>query len=205
MCKWKFSILALCLLISFVDCNIEQVRFFSSFPTRSSVNDESYVSSQALHLSLKDPVFKTVVPKFAQTMTTGLRATEERYELLELERSNLYEFRACWPANSPLDLSVSIEVVPNDANQYSKGGRIFAVLKYSAFYHTEDADLMRNPDPVTITLHFTKCTLFLILGDSILMQLSLIAVVFLSYHTIAPRCYSKLKSLYSSLPHSKNL
>ncbi|KAJ8104327.1 hypothetical protein POJ06DRAFT_191319 [Lipomyces tetrasporus] len=167
---------ALLLFISHVYANIEQVRFFAPFTTSNkTVSSTSPSSVTPLALSQNPSIIKIIQPKFAPSESEKY-ATEEWYLLTDLEKGSFYEFRVCWPANNPLDLKVGVvkasKLDPTDELYVAEGDAdvMYAYIKYSSFYYTHIKQLMEAPRPVPFELILSRCTLLVVLGDSIVMQ-----------------------------------
>ncbi|KAK9236692.1 hypothetical protein V1525DRAFT_345567 [Lipomyces kononenkoae] len=163
--------LGLLLLISHVYANIEQVRFFAPFST----TEQATLLPSVTPLSLSQPsIIKTVKPEFAPNESKY--AIEEWYLLTDLKKGSFYEFRVCWPATNPLELKVGVikasNLDPTDELYVaeSDGKVMYAYIKYSAYYFTHVKELMESPTPVTFELILSKCTLLVVLGDSVMMQ-----------------------------------
>ncbi|KAK9465480.1 hypothetical protein V1512DRAFT_266006 [Lipomyces arxii] len=196
-----YSLFSLVFIASNVLANIEQVRFFAPFSTSEELL--SFTSAKALPLALsKNPAsVRTVYPKFPDAQSEGGYAVEEYFLLTDLRKGSLYEFRACWPANFPLDVKVGT-VKASDLDQSSElyhskgsGDALYAYLKYSSSYFSHIELLMNHPRPVPMEVIFSKCTIFVVLGDSIAMQLMLVIVGVLTWKYGSTAYYKFLKSL----------
>ncbi|KAK9364658.1 hypothetical protein V1509DRAFT_572579 [Lipomyces kononenkoae] len=166
-------LIGLLLLASHVYANIEQVRFFAPFTT--SPEQSSLVPSSVTPLSLSQPsIIKTVQPKFAPN--ESVYGAEEWYLLTDLRKGSFYEFRVCWPATNPLELKVGVikasNLDPTDELYVaeSDGKPVYAYIKYSSYYFTHIKELMERPTPFKFELILSKCTLLVVLGDSVIMQ-----------------------------------
>ncbi|KAK9455908.1 hypothetical protein V1511DRAFT_510773 [Dipodascopsis uninucleata] len=194
--------------------NIEQVRFFAPFTSTASDvkpfesqlhNSASFVSK----LEISNPSrTKTVSPKFASQQSSGY-ATEEYYLLSDINKGSFYEFRVCWPANSPLDLKVGV-VKASDMDPSSElylsgeqGDAFYAYIKYSAYYYSDVGDLLKNPRPVTFELILSKCTFLVVLGDSVAAQSLLVILGVIGWRYAAPYYYNFMRSIQKRESHSK--
>ncbi|KAK9236860.1 hypothetical protein V1525DRAFT_389029 [Lipomyces kononenkoae] len=77
----------------------------------------------------------------------------------------------------------------------SDGKVMYAYIKYSAYYFTHFKELMESPTPVTFELILSKCTLLVVLGDSVMMQSLLVILGVVGWKYASVIFYRKLRLL----------